>query len=171
MKLLSCVLLWGGMLWCVFQFMKIESPPPLSNEALIFQFEQMKILTRNSWKKESVIEGVQIYTAHSGDKFFPHQWSMGFNEISVISQFNTDNAALGSFFALNECFNLVDVMTNSNKKQNHTAVTEVLNLAMADKDGDGFYQGKIRIGGQTFSLTVFYVTKMVMSFSCAMKVR
>ncbi|HCI6174794.1 TPA: hypothetical protein NPO38_000250 [Klebsiella quasipneumoniae subsp. quasipneumoniae] len=169
MKLIGNLLCIGFIIWVVSFFVKAEKKELPSNEVLISQFDNMEVFNKDEWKKGSVVEGVQVYTARTDDKITKSSWLLGVKQVGLIAISDKNDSALESISVLASCYKLVKGVLGRDDKGDFKVVEDTFRTAISSEPIDNTRSDTGVIDGYRFKVQMGPVAANLNSYSCSIK--
>lgn len=158
-----CVLFTIG--WAFITLTKGNAQPSV-NEKIITQFAKQRIIKKDEWTKDKVINGVQLYTVKKEYPSFKSIWALGVKEANVSIPTFGRYPVLEPELAMAQCENLAIAVFDSDSKPIKDAVSAIFTTATETYKKEGKkVQATGDIGSLPFRVTVQNIDS-VLTFSC-----
>lgn len=169
MKLIGNICFAVFVIWAASFFFNSEAKDLPSNEALISQFEKQNILNENEWKKGSIVEGVQVYSARTAGNSIKSSWLLGVKQVGVISVSSKTDPALSKKDALSTCHKLVQGVMARDVRDDYDIVARVFKYALDSEPVDNTKRDAEIIDGYKFEVQMGPIASNLYSYACTMK--
>ncbi|KFB93073.1 hypothetical protein GTGU_04746 [Trabulsiella guamensis ATCC 49490] len=168
MKFINTLIL-GFIVVVTGKFLYEKENQPSVNERLISQFDKYDIIKRNSWKKDNIVDGVQVYSIRKDYTLFQSLWHLGKDKANVMVLTEGKEVKIDAAFALSQCNQLAIVVTDDDTPTIRDAVFSVFQNALAaGKDEEGVLRASGDVGGKPYSIFVRTIGS-VLTFSCSIE--